>query len=207
MFIFSDHEPSFEDAFFEAILGPGSALANFLEGFCSLSFNIFIFGNYILFLIFLIMAFKLLSAAKYKEYHEKVFGRNLEYVKKHGRVGTSVCIFISIGFLFKILTILFFYMSETLPAPFIFNWLGLNHVYYNSTSLNTLNTLNLLEKSLVFLTGLVSLISVLLICIGLYLMFFNKRILRTRYKSGSVFFSGIVLGVIFGFGPCFRMLL
>ena len=74
-----------------------------LESFNKICYDIFQFGNVIMFLIFLFMSLNLLLSAREREYKEKINARNLMYLKKRGRIGTVICSFLGIGYLVKVI--------------------------------------------------------------------------------------------------------
>lgn len=71
-------------------------IENLLRNFNEICYSIFRFGNFIMFLMFLFLGVNLLVSAKDKEYMEKLHARNMEYLKKKGRVGTIILLFLSI---------------------------------------------------------------------------------------------------------------
>ncbi|MFX1445924.1 MAG: hypothetical protein ACFFHV_21115, partial [Promethearchaeota archaeon] len=87
-----------------------------------------------------------------------------------------------------------------------FSWLRMEDYYYKANTLEEINSLDLFGKGLLFFICLASLISTLLFTFGIYLIFFNKRVLRTEYKPYSFFIVGLIFGVIFGFAPGFWLL-
>ena len=151
--------------------------------------------------IFLFLGINLLITAHERENQERIHGKNLEYIQKRGRTGSFILILIAIGFLFKGLTILAVISFNSFSAPPIFRWLKCQYLYNNIHTLEDLDRYNIFEVSLFLFISLMSFISVILLSFGFYLLLFNKRVLRTNYKSFSFIFLGIVLAWIFGITP------
>ena len=142
------------------------------------------------------MGIVLYRNAREIEYGEKIHGK-IEAQKKRGRAGTALCIFIAFGFLSKIFTIFLYDIFNMFPEPEIMiRWVGNKLVSVNSLDLT--NTLPTLERLVFFVVSLFSFTSILSIAFGIYLMFFNKFILRTRMKFLSFLFVGLVYWVLFG---------
>lgn len=176
-----------------------AVLIKILEIFDEICINVFRFANWILFFVFLAMGINLLITAKEKEKQERIHGKNQEYVQKRGRCGAVIFILIGIGFLFKGLAIFLLICFQSSSAPPIFYWLNLNYLHEDITSLEDISKFNVFEISIFFLISLLSFISIILISVGTYFILFNKRVLRTRYKSFSFFILGLVMGMICGF--------
>ncbi len=176
-----------------------SSIVSILEIFNEIAVNVFRLGNWILFLIFLAMGLNLLITAKEKENQEKIRGRNLEYVKKRGRAGSVVFILFGVGFLFKGIPIFLLICFHSSSPPPIYHWLGSVYLYYKVSTLEDLQNFDIFESSLFLFIGLLSFISIILISFGVYLILFNKRILRTKYKSYSLFILGVIMGIVCGF--------
>ena len=159
-------------------------------------FSYFFFknGNYVLFLIFSIMGIVLLLHAREKEYDEKVHGK-VELVKRRGRAGSAICVFIGFGFLLNIITPLLFDIFKKFPEPQIV----IKYVDKLETiiSLEQVHTLNIYEKSIFFLISFLSFLSMLLIAIGIYLMCYNKFIIRSKLKSFAFIGAGVVFWIFF----------
>jgi len=152
------------------------------------------------------MGVNLITSAKDKEYKEKINARNTEYLKKHGRIGTSIFLFLAVGFLFKGIPIAALWCLRKLPAPIIFEWFKLGEHYQLNNSLKDIYTDDAYETGLLLFICLMSLASTLLITVGLYLFCFNKRILRTKLKPFNLLFVGIIFGAILGFVRGFWLL-
>ena len=185
----------------------GEALANFLKGFNIICSNIFRFGNVILFIVFLIMGINLLVNAKDKEYQEKIFARNLELAKRKGRIGTGVCIVLSVAFLSKGLLVFLLWCFKSFSLPLVFLIPYLTDFYYQGDTLDALNAFELVNSSIFLLMSMISLISLIAIAFGIYLILFNKRILRSKLKPYKVLGAGLLLAIIFGFPLSLRLMI
>ena len=87
--------PSFQELVFMGSFNPINqimgSLIDTLKTFNKVCYNVFQFGNVIMFLIFLFMALNLFLSAREIEYKEKISARNLEYLKKRDRIGGNRC--------------------------------------------------------------------------------------------------------------------
>ncbi len=176
----------------------------FLDGLNYFWYIFFRYGNYVLFLCFSIMGIILLWHAREKEYSEKIHG-NIELVKKRGRVGSAIFIFIGFGFLFKIFTVLLYDIFTHFPEPqIVVQYMG--DAFDSINSLENVYTLTLYEKSIFFLISFISFLSIMLIAIGLYLMFFNKFIIRSKSKFIVFIGIGFFFWILFGFRTSLRLL-
>ncbi len=179
-------------------------LNQFLDGLNYFWHIFFRYGNYILFLCFSLMGMILLLHAREKEYDEKLRG-NIELVKKRGRVGSAIFIFIGFGFLFKIFTVLLYDIFTNFPEPqIVVQYMG--DAFDSINSLENVYTLTLYEKSIFFLISFISLLSLMLIAIGIYLMFFNKFIIRSKSKFIVFIGVGVFFWILFGFRTSLRLL-
>ena len=150
------------------------------------------------------MGIVLYRNAREIEYGEKIRGK-IEAQKKRGRAGSVLCIFIAFGFLSKIFTVFLYDLFNTFPEPeLMIRWVGNKLVTVNSLDLTS--TLPTLERLAFFVVSLFSFTSILSIAFGVYLMFFNKFILRTRMKFLSFLFVGLVYWVLFGFKASLKLL-
>ena len=95
-------------------------LAKLLKVFNNICSIIFRFGNVVLFIEYLIMRINLLVNVKDKEYHEKIFARNFDQAKRKGRIGTGICIILSIAFLSKGLLVFLLWCFKSFTLPLIF---------------------------------------------------------------------------------------
>jgi len=181
-----------------------STLAIGFNNFCS---YILRNGNVVLFIIFLIMGLSLLYNAKEKEDHQRIYARNLEYIKKKGRAGSIICILIAIGFLSKGLLVFLDWCFASLPTPIFFSIAPFESFYVAATSIEAISSFTLVDSFLYFLFSLFSLMSIVVIAFGVYLVFFNKRILRTKFKSFKVLLGGILLAVIYGIPTSIRLMI
>jgi len=173
-------------------------LNDFLYAFFSL-------GNYILFGIFVVMGIVLYRNAREIEYGEKI-PRKIDSLKKRARTGTVLCIFIAFGFLSKILTVFLYDIFNLFPEPeFVMRLVGGNLETINS--LHMTNTLSISDRVLFFIISFLSFTSIVLIAFSMYLMFFNKFILRYKVKSLSFLFVGLFFWVVFGFKASLKLLI
>ena len=184
-------------------------LFSFVEQFINVLndflYLIFRFGNYILFVIFVVMGIVLYKSAREIEYRENIHGK-IEAQKKRGRAGSVLCIFIAFGFLSKVFTVFLYDIFILFPEPeLMIRWVGDKLVTINTLE-NTL-TLPTYERIIFFLVSLFSLISILSIAFGVYLMFFNKFILRSRLKFLEFLFLGLVFWLVFGFKASLKLLI
>jgi len=180
-------------------------LTHFIEWLNSVFDFLFRFGNYILFLIFVIMGVVLLINAREKEYDEKIHGK-IEYVKRRGRIGTALCIILAFGFLSGKLTSFLYFIFSLIPEPqFFINYIGIG--FTSVESLEMANALAPHEKCLFLFINFLSFCSIILISIGIYLMCFNKFIIRSKLKFLSFVFVGVVYGLLFGFKTALRLLI
>ena len=179
----------------------------FLKAFNKICYDIFQYGNIFMFLIFLFMSLNLLLSAREKEYQEKINARNLEFLKKRGRIGTVICFFLGIGYLVKVIPILILLCLKPFPAPLIFNWLNISDYYDNETTLKDIYSYNVYETGLLFFICILSFCSTIMLTVALYLIFFNQRILYSKLKAAKLLVTGIALGFVFGLAPGFWLLI
>ena len=106
---------SIDDSFIDFFQGIFYFIDELIKGFNIFSSFLFQNGNYVLFIIFLTMGIVLLFNAKEVEEHQKLYARNLEYIKKKGRAGTLICILLAIGFLSKGLLVFLDWCFSSLP--------------------------------------------------------------------------------------------
>ena len=178
---------------------------NIAEGFNGISIKIFQFGTIILFLIYLGLGLNLLRTAKINEDNERLNGINLEYLNKQGRIGTILYILVGFGFLFRVIPLVLLLCFEPFSSSLFLDFLNSGQLFDNFIVSN--GTLTVLESFLIQLTGMISFIGIILLSIGIYLILFNKSILRTRYKPLSFFFLGMGLLILFGITPFLRLIL
>jgi len=182
----------------------------FFRGFNFVCYNIFQYGNLILFLFYLALGGYLLVRAKNVEDKHKIYGKNLEFIKKRGRISAGILMSVAILFLFKAIPFLLLWFSQSFTLPLFVIWFGGPEVQDALNSIITINDLlsyDVITITIVFFTALMSLISVILISFGIYLAVFNKTILRTKYKPISLIFFGIVLSIVFGFTTYVRLMI
>ena len=168
-------------------------------------YTIFFYGNYILFVIFVVMGIVLYKSAREIEYRENIHGK-MEAQKKRGRAGSVLCIFIAFGFLSKVFTVFLYDLFILFPEPeIVIRWVGDKLVSINT--LNMTNTLSIYDRLLFFLVSFSSLTAILSIAFGVYLMFFNKFILRSRLKFLEFLVLGLLFGLVFGFKASLKLLI
>jgi hypothetical protein len=178
-----------------------------LEGFKMVCYYIFEYGNVVFFIFFLLLGVNLLINARDKEEHDKIYARNLEYIKKRGRTGVFVCIAFSVAFLSKGLIIFLDWCFTLLPTPVFFSFEYLRRFYVDAVSWEVITNFNPLDSFLYILFSLISFMSILIVTFGIYLVFFNKKILRTKFKSYKVLGGGLVLLVIYGIPTSTRLMI
>ena len=179
-------------------------LNNFLDGLCYFWYIFFQYGNYILFAVFIIMGIILYKSAKEKEYDEKVHGKE-EFVKKRGRAGSAVCIFLAFGFVSGHLTSFLLDVFRSFPEPeLLLRYVGDTLVSINS--LEELHLLNLYERTIYLANSFLSFVSFLLISISIYLILFNKFIIRSKLKYITFLCFGFFIWLSSGFEASFRLL-
>ncbi|MFX0167584.1 MAG: hypothetical protein ACFE9V_19865 [Candidatus Hodarchaeota archaeon] len=149
------------------------------------------------------MSVLLLINAREIEYDEKVHGKE-ELVKKRGRAGMVISFILAFAFLSEDLLKSLFQLSEKLPEPAIL--LGYMEEI-DSISLSNVHNLNIWARTLFFLINFLSLISLLLIIIGIYLMFFNKFILRSKLKFMAFVAVGFFFWILVGFRTSLRLMI
>ena len=168
-------------------------------------YTIFFYGNYILFVIFVVMGIVLYKSAREIEYRENIHGK-IDAQKKRGRAGSVLCIFIAFGFLSKVFTVFLYDIFILFPEPeILIRWVGDKLVSINS--LDITNTLSIYDRLLFFLVSFSSLTAILSIAFGVYLMFFNKFILRSRLKFLEFLVLGLLFGLVFGFKASLKLLI
>jgi hypothetical protein len=185
----------------------GSFFLILLNGFKTVCYFIFEYGNIVLFFFFLFLGVNLLINAREKEEHDRIYARNLEYIKKRGRTGTFICILFSIAFLSKGLLVFLDWIFTLLPTPVFFSFEYTRVFYVNAVSWEAVSNFNPSECFFYFIFSLLSLGSIMIVVYGVYLAFFNKRILRTKFKSYKVLFGGLVLMIIYGVPTCTRLMI
>ena len=179
-------------------------LNKFLDGLNYFWYLFFKNGNYVLFLFFSLMGIILLLHAREKEYDEKIHGKT-ELVKRRGRTGSAIFIFIGVGFLFNILSRFLYDVFTKFPEPqIVINYIGDKLASINS--LEQVYALTLYEKGLFFLISFLSLLSILFIAIGIYVLIFNKFIIRSKLKFSTFLGVGLFFWIMFGFRTSLSLL-
>ena len=181
-----------------------SMLDDFINGLNYFWYMLFCYGNYMMFFAFFVMGIILYLNAREKEYDEMIHGK-IELVKKRGRAGSAICILIAFAFLSTHFTTFLYDVIKNVPEPqLIVRYVGDKLITTNS--LEEIHALNLHERFFFLLIGFISLVSILLIAIGLYLMFFNKFILRSKLKFLSFIGVGLFFWVLVGFKASLRLI-
>ncbi|MFX1478220.1 MAG: hypothetical protein ACFFCI_08810 [Promethearchaeota archaeon] len=171
-------------------------------------FNYFMYvllknANYLFFFIFLILGVVLILNAREIEYDEKIHGK-IELVKTRGRIGSAIYSTLAFGFISKEFTNFLFTLFFYLPEPAL-----LEKFLYevDSISLASVHTLSLGQRTVFFFISLLSLTSLILIIIGVYLMLFNKFILRSKLKTLTFLGLGLILWILVGFRIALRLII
>ena len=182
-----------------------SFLEEFLIILSDFFYVFFSFGNYILFGIFVGMGILLYRNAREIEFGEKV-PRKIDSLKKRARAGSISCFFVAFGFLSKIFTVFLYDIFLLLPEPeLVIRVVGGQLESINSLSMTTI--LPIYDKGLFFLFSFLSFLSIILLAISLYLILFNKFILRYRVKISSFISIGLIFWVFFGFKASLKLLI
>ena len=197
----------FDDETFNPINNTFNYFIEILKTFNKICYDIFQFGNIIMFLVFLFMSLNLLLSAREREYKEKINARNLMFLKKRGRIGTVICFFLGIGYLVKVIPMIVLLCLKPFPAPLIFNWLDINDYYNSDTTLKDIYSYSTYETGMLFCICISSFCSTIMLTVALYLIFFNQRILYSQLKAAKLFVTGIALGFVFGLAPGFWLLI
>ena len=179
------------------------AFIPFLDGVNNFFYNLFKNGNYVFFFLFLIMSIVLLINAREIEYGEMLHTHQPEMIKKRGRTGMAIYFILAFAFLSKDLLKSLYGLFKILPEPAII--LGFMSDF-SSVSLSDVPSLDIGFISLFFFISFLSLISLLFIIIGLYLMFFNKFILQSKLKFMVFIGAGFILWIFFGFRTSLRLM-
>lgn len=185
-------------------------LSNIFDPFMEIfnGFNYFFYvllknGNYLFFFLFFLMGLVLFINGREIEYDDKIHGK-VELVKRRGRIGTAILIIFSFGFLSKDLFSFLFSLFNYLPEPkLLFKFLDEIDQY----SLINIHTLDLGQRTFFFFMSSISLISLLLIIIGIYLMLFNKFILRSKLKTFAFLGVGIFFWLLVGFNFSLKLMI
>ena len=174
------------------------AMSNFFYAFFS-------FGNYILFGIFVFMGIILYRNAREIEFGEKV-PRKIDSLKKRARAGAISCFFVAFGFLSKIFTVFLYDILLVLPEPeLLIRVIGGPFESINSLSMTT--TLPITDKGLFFVFCFISFMSIILFAISVYLILFNKFILRYKVKISTFLGIGLFFWLFFGFKASLKLLI
>ena len=195
------------DDLVESIL---ESMIGFFRAFNFFCYNLFQYGSLILFLFYLVLGGYLLVRAKNIELKHRIYGKNLEFIKKRGRISAAILITVAILFLFKAIPFLILWFSQSLTPPLFVIWFGGLEVEDALSSIITIKDLLSYDDitiSFIFFTGLMSFISVILISLGFVLVIYNKSVLRTKYKPINLIFLGIIMTIVFGFTTYVRLMI
>lgn len=178
-------------------------LNEFFNGFNYFFYTLFKNGNILFFFLFFLLGIILFINSREIEYDEKIHGKE-ELVKRRGRIGTILLILLSFGFLSKDLFAFLFSIFNNLPEPKLF----VKFMYeIDLYSLENIHTLDLGHRTLFFFISSFSLISLLLIIIGIYLLLFNKFILRSKLKTFAFLGVGFLFWLLVGFNMALRLII
>lgn len=186
------------------------SLTGVFRGFNFVCYNIFQYTNLILFLFYFVLGGYLLVSSKNVEDKQKIYGRNLDFIRKRGRISAAILVFVAILFLFKVIPFLLLWFDQSFTLPPFVIWFGGFEVEDALNSIITINDLlpyDDITISFIFFTALMSFISVILISLGFFLVVYNKNILRTKYKPISLIFLGIILSIVFGFTTYIKLII
>ncbi|MFX1376174.1 MAG: hypothetical protein ACFFA0_10200 [Promethearchaeota archaeon] len=146
----------------------------------------------------------MLIHAREIEYSERLHTRQPELIKKRGRAGMAVYFLLAFAFLSEDLLKSLYQLFKLLPEPAIM--LG----YFddiNTISLSDVHNLDIGLRTFFLFISFLSLISLLLIIIGIYLMFFNKFILQSKLKFIVFLSAGFVLWILLGFRTSLKLMI
>ena len=203
--------PYLQTNIFDNIIGSIlETMTGFFRAFNFVCYNIFQYGTIILFLFYLGLGGYLLVSAKNVEDKQKIYGKNLEFIKKRGRVSAAILLIVAVLFLFKVLPFFILWFTRYLTLPPFVIWFGGVEVKDALNSIITIKDLLSYDDimiSFIFFIGLMSFISVILISLGFVLVIYNKRSLRTKYKPINLIIIGIILTIVFGFTTYIRLII
>lgn len=178
-------------------------LNQFFDGFNSFFSMLLKNGNYLFFSLFFLMGTILFFNSREIEYDDKIHGK-VELVKRRGRIGTVLLILLSFGFLSKDLFGFLVSTFNFIPEPkFLVNFVDEIDLY----SLENIHTLDLGQRTFFFFMSSISLTSLLLIIIGIYLLLFNKFILRSKLKTFAFLGVGLFFWLLVGFNMSLKLMI
>ncbi|MFX1326282.1 MAG: hypothetical protein ACFE8N_15135 [Promethearchaeota archaeon] len=150
------------------------------------------------------MSVVLFINAREKEYDEKIHTHQIDIVKKRGRIGIAIYFIIAFAFLSRELMAFLYQIFKNLPEPaIIINYMpGSENI-----SLNNLQTLDMGFRTLFLFSCLLSLMSLVMIIIGIYLMLFNKFIIRSKLKFMAFIGGGVIFWILVGFKISLRLMI
>ena len=146
----------------------------------------------------------------YRNAREIEFGekmpRKIDSLKKRARAGSVSCFFVAFGFLSKIFTVFLYDIFLLLPEPeIVIRLVGGN--LEAISSLDIINSLPIHDKGLFFFISFLSFLSMVLMAFTIYLMCFNKFVLRFNVKISSFLAIGLILWFFFGFKASLKLLI
>jgi len=193
-----------------AQIQPFEMLTDLLSGLNYFYYQILSNGNIILFLFYLCLGIYLITSAKKAEEKSRIYGRNLDFIKKRGRIAALILTLISILFLLNGIPWILWLLFNSAPPPPIFEWipdLSFKNAY---NSIYFLSDLLVYEEGVIaflLICGILLFISIISLSFGIFLGIYNSRLLRTKQKPISYISFGLLLGIIFGFHTWIKMIL
>jgi len=186
-----------------------------LESWC-VAFNVFflIFIKYLKFIfVFIILAIGILTLLRFRGIYLQPRVRKVE--KKEDTLNKSRLIlgtlYISLGFgiLFNYGIYFLIWILDPLPDRFIFNFIefsGIDPLYLNGIKEISMAQLPH-EKTIYYCFSLGSLVSFLDICLSLWYLINNNRIINNPRRTVEFLFLGVTGCILFGFTPFLQFFL
>lgn len=174
--------------------------------FCDIYSQIFNLSNYILFLWFLYLFYKLYVGVRDKEEDERLYSYKLKRLRKHGRIGMCACIVIGFLFLTKIMNVIIEAISGGLSAPIMGGFLNFEAVdggriirigYYDIINSSKIK-MSYISGFFIYTYSIISFVCFLLFTYGIYLLIYNNKILHTKWKPSHLLIIGIAGFILFG---------
>ena len=193
-----------------AQIEPFEMFTDFLSGLNYFCYQILSNGNNILFLFYLCLGIYLITSAKKAEEKSRIYGRNLDFIKKRGRIAALFLTTISILFLLNGLPWMLWLIFNSAPPSPIFEWIP-DLSYKNAyNSINFLSDVLVYEEGVIaflLICGILSFGSVISLSFGIFLGMYNSTLLRTKQKPISYITLGLLLGIVFGFHTWIKLVL